>query len=52
MLAGLGVGLAWFLLARTLSDGGAVWNLPPVLVAWVPTVLLAAAAGIALSRVR
>jgi lipopolysaccharide export system permease protein len=52
MLAGLGIGLAWFLLARTLGDGGAVWNLAPFLVAWVPTLLLAAAAALALYRVR
>jgi lipopolysaccharide export system permease protein len=52
MLTGLGIGLAWFLVARTLTDGGAVWNLSPVLVAWVPTLLLAAAAAVALARVR
>lgn len=52
MLTGLGIGLAWFLMARTLTDGGAVWGLPPLLVAWLPTALLAVAAGVALARVR
>jgi lipopolysaccharide export system permease protein len=52
MLTGLGIGLAWFLVSRTLGDGGEVWNLPPVVVAWVPTVVLAVAAAIALARAR
>lgn len=52
MLTGLGIGLVWFLVSRTLTDGGEVWDLPPVLVAWLPTALLAAAAAIALSRAR
>jgi lipopolysaccharide export system permease protein len=52
MLTGLGIGLAWFLMARTLTDGGAVWGLSPLFVAWLPTTLLAVAAGVALARVR
>lgn len=41
LLAGLGIGLTWFLLSRTLSDGGEVWNLNAVAVAWLPTGVLA-----------
>lgn len=41
LLAGLGIGLAWFLVSRTLSDGGEVWNLNAAAVAWLPTGLLA-----------
>lgn len=52
LLAGLGIGLTWFLMSRTLSDGGAVWNLNAVFVAWLPTVLLAIATTLALSRTR
>ena len=52
LLTGLGIGLAWFLANRTLTDGGEVWSLPPVVVAWLPTVLLAVAAGVALRRAR
>ncbi|MDP2323367.1 MAG: LPS export ABC transporter permease LptG [Gammaproteobacteria bacterium] len=52
MLAGLGIGLTWFLVSRTLSDGGAVWNLNAVVVAWLPTVLLAVATTAVLSRSR
>lgn len=44
MVVGIGIGLAWFLVSRTLADGGAVWELDPVLIAWLPTALLAVAA--------
>ena len=52
MLAGLGIGLTWFLVSRTLSDGGAVWNLNAVFVAWLPTVVLALTTTLVLSRTR
>ncbi|MEO8223328.1 MAG: LPS export ABC transporter permease LptG [Gammaproteobacteria bacterium] len=52
LLAGLGIGLVWFLLSRTLSDGGAVWNLDAVSIAWIPTGLLALATGLILARTR
>jgi lipopolysaccharide export system permease protein len=52
MLTGLGIGLAWFLASRTLGDGGEVWDLPPIVVAWVPTALLAVATVVALARAR
>ena len=52
MLAGLGIGLAWFLVSRTLADGGAVWDLNAVATAWLPTVLLAIATTLVLARTR
>ena len=52
MLAGLGIGLAWFLFSRTLADGGEVWNLNAIAVAWLPTVLLGIATAAVLSRTR
>jgi len=52
MDVGLGIGLAWFLISRTLSDGGEVWNLNAIATAWLPTVLLAIATGVVLSRTR
>lgn len=52
MLAGLGIGLTWFLISRTLSDGGEVWNLNAIVTAWLPTALLAAATVIVLARTR
>lgn len=52
MLAGLGIGLVWFLVSRTLADGGVVWNLNAMVIAWLPTVLLATATAAVLSRSR
>jgi lipopolysaccharide export system permease protein len=52
MLAGLAIGLAWFLVSRTLSDGGEVWNLNAVTTAWLPTALLAIGTGVVLARAR
>lgn len=52
LLLGFGIGLAWFLLNRTLVDGGAIWNLHPVLVGWLPTALLALVTAWAVSRAR
>jgi lipopolysaccharide export system permease protein len=52
MLAGLGIGFAWFLVSRALTDGGAVWNLPPIATAWLPTMLLAAATAFMVTRAR
>ncbi|MEO7386142.1 MAG: LptF/LptG family permease, partial [Gammaproteobacteria bacterium] len=52
MLAGLAIGLAWFLVSRTLSDGGEVWNLNAAVTALLPTVLLAIATTVVLGRTR
>jgi lipopolysaccharide export system permease protein len=52
MLAGLGIGLTWFLLSRTLADGGQVWNLSPALVAWLPTVVLGVISVMVVARTR
>lgn len=52
LLVGVGIGLVWFLLSRLLADGGAIWNLSALVVAWVPTALLAAAAVVLFSRLR
>lgn len=52
LLAGLGIGLTWFLLSRTLADGGEVWNLNAVAVAWLPTGVLAIVITGLLSRSR
>jgi lipopolysaccharide export system permease protein len=52
MLIGVGIGLAYFLAARSLVDGGEVYNLDPMLIGWLPTILLAIATSIALARTR
>jgi len=52
MVVGLIIGLAYFLAARGLADGGQVYELDPVVVAWLPTSALLLATFISLARVR
>jgi len=51
-VVGIMLGVAFFLMAKMLESGGAVFNLPPVAIAWAPTILLALITGLAVSRVR
>jgi lipopolysaccharide export system permease protein len=51
-VVGIMLGVAFFLMAKMLESGGAVFNLPPFAIAWAPTVLLALITGLAVSRVR
>jgi lipopolysaccharide export LptBFGC system permease protein LptF len=46
------IGVVFFLLARMLESGGAVFDVPPIIVAWAPTALLALITTIAVARVR
>lgn len=50
MIVGVLIGVGYFLLSRTMADSGAVFDLSPFVVAWLPTVLLAAGTFIALRR--
>jgi lipopolysaccharide export system permease protein len=52
MIVGVIIGLAYFLASRGLADGGEVYDLNPVLVAWLPTIALTVATLIALTRTR
>lgn len=52
MVVGLLVGLVYFLASRALSDGGQVYDLDPLLVAWLPTLALAAVTMASLLRTR
>ena len=49
---GLLIGIAFFLLQRMLESGAIVFDLDPILLAWIPTGLLAGAALILLARTR
>ena len=51
-VVGVMIGVVFFLIARMLESGGAVFDLPPLVVAWTPTVLLALITTIAVARVR
>lgn len=52
MIFGLIIGLAYFLASRGLADGGQVYGLNAVLVAWMPTTALAVVTVVALARTR
>ena len=51
-VVGVMIGVVFFLLARMLESGGAVFDVPPIIVAWTPTALLALITTIAVARVR
>jgi lipopolysaccharide export system permease protein len=51
-VVGIMIGVVFFLLAKMLESGGAVFELPPIVIAWAPTVLLTLITAIAVSRVR
>ena len=40
-VVGIMIGVVFFLMAKMLESGGAVFDLPPVVIAWLPTALLA-----------
>jgi len=52
MAVGLAIGIALFLLQRLIESGAVVFNLDPVLLAWLPTSLLAAVSLVLLARAR
>ena len=51
-VVGIVIGVVFVLINRTLENSGDVYGLSPLLVAWGPTALLAAATAIAIARVR
>ena len=51
-VVGIMIGVVFFLLAKMMESGGAVFNLPPFAVAWLPTFLLAIVTTIAVARIR
>lgn len=52
IVIGVLIGVAFFLFAKTVESGAPVFNLPPLLVAWSPTILLAVVTLGALARAR
>lgn len=52
MVVGILVGAVFMLLAKLLSNGGAVYGLDPLVIAWGPTAVLALVTTIAIARVR
>jgi lipopolysaccharide export system permease protein len=52
LMVGLVIGLGFYVGTRVLAGGVEVFELDPFIVAWVPSLLLLAITGVALSRVR
>jgi lipopolysaccharide export system permease protein len=52
MVLGILIGTVFFLVARMFESGGAVFDLSPFLVGWLPVWILAAVTAVALLRVR
>jgi lipopolysaccharide export system permease protein len=52
VVIGVMIGVAFFLFAKTIESGAAIFDLPPLLVAWSPTLLLATITLVALARAR
>ncbi|HEY6643439.1 LPS export ABC transporter permease LptG [Povalibacter sp.] len=51
-VVGIMVGVVFLLLAKLMDSSGAIFDLPPIVVGWTPTFLLAVITAIAVSRVR
>ena len=49
---GLGIGLGWFILQRTVESGTIAFGLDPLLLAWLPTALLVVALAALFARQR
>ena len=51
-VVGILIGVGFFFLARMIESGGEVFNAPPIVIAWAPTIVLSLVTLGALSRVR
>jgi len=51
-VVGIMIGVVFLLLSKLMDSGGAIFELPPLVVGWTPTVLLAFVTGIAVARVK
>lgn len=51
-VVGIMIGVVFLLIAKLMESSGALFDLPPVVVGWTPTVLLALITSIAVARVR
>jgi lipopolysaccharide export system permease protein len=51
-MLGLGIGIAFFLMQRLIESGTIVFHLDPVILAWLPTALLATVTLLLLARAR
>jgi lipopolysaccharide export system permease protein len=52
LMIGVLLGVIYYVGAETMASSGAVFDLPPALVGWLPVTVLAVVVGVALARVR
>ena len=52
LVIGVVIGLAYYLASETLANSGQVFNLNPVVVNWLPFILLCGITATALARIR
>lgn len=52
MVTGIVIGMAYFLASRGLADGAEVYKLDPLLVGWLPTLVLTVVAALLVARAR
>jgi lipopolysaccharide export system permease protein len=52
LVVGVLIGVLYYLSNGALADASAVYDVPPVVTAWIPVGILALAAGIGLIRAR
>jgi lipopolysaccharide export system permease protein len=51
-VVGILLGVVFFLITRTVENGGQLFNMNPILVGWLPTLIVAACTAVAISRTR
>jgi lipopolysaccharide export system permease protein len=51
-LIGVMLGVVFFLISRTLENGGQLFDLNPILIGWLPTTVVGLGTLIAISRTR
>jgi lipopolysaccharide export system permease protein len=52
LVIGIGIGVVYFLVSRTLENSGEVYGIDPLLVGWAPTATLALVTLVAIARAR
>ncbi len=52
LVIGVLIGVAFFLMQRTLESGAIVFDVDPIVLAWIPTATLALLTGVVLARTR
>jgi len=51
-VVGILLGVLFFLITRTVENGGQLFNLNPILVGWLPTLIVGGCTAVAISRTR